>query len=303
MILLGIGIRNNGSGSRVTIDGKPVTEKIELKEEFVVDMNTEKKLPNIRSDYHPTRIYVADNAIGIASFNGGLRASQEFGVYHPETNSIDFIGSANSSYIWYYEMAALIGDFMYISHNLTHKVDLINKTVTRINVSTDNIFSFKGELYGNTRNTDIHKINLNDATKTTICPNLQYWEEPSYISYETSDALYLIPDYYNDRYNGARIMKFDGKTATEISGPFGVSNGIFFHPHIVDGKAYVYGREATDDCGYFNKYLFKDGEFTLVDKVQQPYNGFQEFKGKTYATTIYKKYNFFAEVKKIYSSK
>ena len=46
---MGISIKGKGGGARVTIDGKPVTEKMELKEEWIINHMTERSISEYNS--------------------------------------------------------------------------------------------------------------------------------------------------------------------------------------------------------------------------------------------------------------
>lgn len=294
---MGISIKGKGGGTRVTIDGKHVTEKMELKEEWIINHMTERSISEYNSltkkdDYF---IYNTNenrqSRIGKISFEG---YSEEFMV-------LNQYGSYGDSH-----MFTIIDDNIYASddHNegTLMKYNLQKKEETQIRITTKELFSFKKELYtlknGYSYQTDLYKVNLKDNSLTLIIKDCSFGKANNrrqFMTYETKDALYFLQPatlLSIDCDDSSPLYKFDGKKIIAFPTSVSLHNDVFTDPIIFNGKMLFFENRTVreyDPDNMRSSYIFdpETESFTDIGKRYKNPFGIQISGGKVYGISSY----------------
>lgn len=281
---MGISIKGKGGGARVTIDGKPITEKIELTLIRKEDEKTKKYF-----DVDTYHIFLRNDKCSYITKNS---SSNEIhvGKYDLKTNSFKKIQSLFNRYNRT-PSSTQIGNILYtqIPDGKLEKINLDTETVTEINASAFSCcFEFNGEVYFLKSYKNLYKYNEKDNSETYVSglSDAPVWTD-EWIPLYLDDCVYLLP--HNARGSngsfGTAFYKYDGSKLTLIELPkqyFGFENGVFGDISYYRNAPYFYDTYGMPD---YNKAKFytinkEDNSFTYIKDFLS--RGYYKLNGEEY---------------------
>ena len=276
---MGISIKTTGGGTRVTIDGKPVTEKMELKESYKIDSSSAVKYPQNMIN-NRCNISVGENYLCFVGGHSSKAIISKFNI-----NEGSFKELLNKSTNFTSSASTIIRDIAYVNigQDRIAKVDLEKETVTEIEAYNHFVFSFKGNIYiysSYYSPSGIYKLDTEKNTFTRICDlqtTIQYDDE--IFVYKTDKAIYIVP---RER-TGLNIIKFDGSTATNMENTIPFFNGDFNESFLnTDGMQCMYSL-SIDGIGKY-VYIINNDNITKIGIDEPNPLGLQRFKDTILAT-------------------
>lgn len=291
-------VRSNGGTEKITIDGKKVHERMNLKSSAVIDTTTE------RAD----SIYYNGDRRPLGSiflkepYSAVVTQYSHSGDYYLAVDCYDIekgmgarIRECRSDPIYHYCTGAVCGEYVYYSFSKhgTNKANLKTREITWIsNELYRPIFSFKNDIY-------LGGFRLNpDGSMTSVSHSIptNTW----ILYFENEQFLYAFPESGDYQ----RVGKFDGKTSKAFSAPCFFQNGSSAYVYEEMGRPILFSH--PDDSNKIKVYKLNENDtFTLMETRSAIPQGYTKFKGKTYGfskepyrgTLVYKTEDVYKKVK------
>ena len=271
---MGISIKGNGGGARVTIDGKPVTEKMELESQISVNTSTETLLDvySISSatiklnDKVPILIEPTGRYSGIFLY--------DVDTFQKKSDILDNLDQSadaleKDGFVYY------LGEQTYLTKI---NPDTKEKTVLCTLDYFKKIFTFKDEIY--VSKSDIYKYNTKNNSMTKIS-NMDNADVIYRLYHTTEDAIYCFPR--GVRYNRLGTgLKFDGRARKEFGVPCNFQNSVSSECFVFKNKVNLFSIPKTHTSETLDEYEFNEKKlsFTLIgSRAALPY-GIQYIKKK-----------------------